>query len=86
MWNTLRWTISTLPPFLIFTTGTLSFFWSDVVLGRTSSCLFLADGLAGSFGVGGDRLKVEPSGSVAVERAHGVVAAAQLLLNLVLGL
>jgi hypothetical protein len=27
-------------------------------------------GLADSFGVGGDRLKVEPSGSVAVERGN----------------
>jgi hypothetical protein len=84
MWNTLRRTILTLPPFLIFTAGTLSFFWRDVVLGRTSPCLFLADGLADSFGVGGDRLKVEPSGFVAVERANGVVAATRLIINLLL--
>jgi hypothetical protein len=55
-----------------------------VVLGKTSPCLFLADGLAASFGVWGDM--VEPSGSAAVERANGVVAEARLLINLVLGL
>jgi hypothetical protein len=73
-------------PLFIFTTGTLSFFCRYVVLGRTSPCLFLADGLADSFGDGGGMFKAEPSGSVALERANTVVAAARLLLSLGLGL
>jgi hypothetical protein len=53
MWNTLRRTILMLHPFLILTDAILSFFWREVVLDRTSPCLFLADGLADSFGDGG---------------------------------